>query len=299
MILGHEAVGEVMEVGELVKDFKKGDKVIVPAITPDWGSIGSQRGFPMHSGEALGGWKFSNFKDGVFAELFHVNEADANLAKLPDDIDPVSAVMLTDMTTTGFHAAELAEVELGDTVCVIGIGPVGLNSVAGANLMGASHIYAVGSRPDCARVAKEYGATEIINYKNGDIVEQVLAKTNGQGVDKVLIAGGTVDTFAEAVKMLKPGGNIGSVNYLGSGEFIKIPRIEWAVGMGHKRINAGLTPGGRLRMEKLASLVQTGKYDPGKLITHKFDSFDKIEDALLLMKDKPADLIKPVVEIKW
>lgn len=299
MILGHEAIGEVMEVGELVKDFKKGDKVIVPAITPDWGDINSQRGFPMHSGGALGGWKFSNFKDGVFAELFHVNEADANLALLPDGIDPVSAVMLTDMTTTGFHAAELAEVKLGDTVCVIGIGPVGLNAVMGANLMGASHIYAVGSRPDCIRVAREYGATEIINYKQGDIVEQVVTKTKGCGVDKVLIAGGDVDTFDQAIKMLKPGGIIGSVNYLGSGEFIKIPRVEWAVGMGHKRIDGGLTPGGRNRMEKLASLVEVGKYDPSQLITHKFEGFDKIEDALLLMKDKPSDLIKPVVVIKW
>jgi threonine dehydrogenase-like Zn-dependent dehydrogenase len=297
MVLGHEAVGVVEKVGELVKDFKKGDKVIVPAITPDWGSTNSQRGFPQHSGDALGGWKFSNFKDGCFAELFHVNEADANLAILPDDIDPVSAVMLTDMTTTGFHAAELAEVKLGDTVCVIGIGPVGLNSVAGANLMGASHIFAVGSRPDCIRVAKEYGATEIVNYKEGDIVEQVLAKTKGAGVDKVLIAGGTVDTFAQAVKMLKPGGCIGSVNYLGSGDYIKIPRVDWAVGMGHKRINGGLTPGGRVRMEKLASLVQTGKYDPSKLVTHRFEGFEKMEDALLLMKDKPKDLIKPVVII--
>ncbi|HAA37853.1 MAG TPA: NAD(P)-dependent alcohol dehydrogenase [Firmicutes bacterium] len=299
MILGHEAIGEIMEVGALVKDFKKGDKVLVPAITPDWGSINSQRGFPMHSGEALGGWKFSNFKDGCFAELFHVNEADANLAHLPEDIDPVAAVMITDMTTTGFHAAELAEVEIGDTVCVIGIGPVGLNAVAGANLMGASYIYAVGSRPVCAQIAKEYGATEVINYKNGDIVEQILDLTNGAGVDKVCIAGGTVDTFSQAVKMLKPGGCIGSVNYLGSGEFIKVPRVEWAVGMGHKRINGGLTPGGRNRMEKLVSLVQTGKYDPSKLITHKFEGFEKIEDALLLMKDKPVDLVKPVVIIDW
>lgn len=299
LILGHETIGEVMEVGELVKDFKKGDRVIVPAITPDWGDVDTQRGFPMHSGGALGGWKFSNFKDGVFAELFHVNEADANLALLPVGIDPVAAVMLTDMTTTGFHAAELAEVKLGDSVCVIGIGPVGLNSVMGANLMGASHIFAVGSRPDCARVAREYGATDIINYKEGDIVEQVLAKTNGRGVDRVLIAGGNVDTFGQAVKMLKAGGTIGSVNYLGSGDFVKIPRVEWAAGMGHKRINAGLTPGGRYRMEKLASLVETGKYDPSKLITHRFEGFDKMEDALLLMKDKPANLIKPIVEIKW
>ena len=165
--------------------------------------------------------------------------------------------------------------------------------------MGASHIFAVGSRPNCVKIAKEYGATEIINYKQGDIVEQVLAKTNGKGVDKVIIAGGDVDTFAQAIKMLKAGGSIGNVNYLGEGEFIKIPRVEWGVGMGHKKINAGLTPGGRLKMEKMANLLATKKIDTSKLITHKFEGFDKIEEALMLMKDKPAELIKPVVVIDW
>ena len=74
MILGHEAVGEVTEVGALVRDFKPGDKVIVPAITPDWNSLEAQAGFSMHSGGMLAGWKFSNFKDGVFGEFFHVND---------------------------------------------------------------------------------------------------------------------------------------------------------------------------------------------------------------------------------
>jgi len=99
--------------------------------------------------------------DGMFAELFHVNDADGNMALLPDSIPVAEACMLSDMVPTGFHAAEMAEVTFGDSVCVIGIGPVGLMCVAGANLHGASHIYAVGSRPDCARVAKVYGATEI------------------------------------------------------------------------------------------------------------------------------------------
>ncbi len=299
MILGHEAVGEVVEVGNLVKDFKPGDRVIVPAITPDWGSLEAQAGFAQHSGGMLSGWKFSNFKDGVFGELFHVNEADANLALLPDGIDPAEAVMLPDMVVTGFHGAELAGVKLGDSVCVIGIGPVGLMAVAGANKLGASHLFAVGSRPNCVEAAKFYGATDIINYKNGDIVEQILNKTNGKGVDRVIIAGGDVDTFAEAVKMLKPGGAIGNVNYLGEGDYIKIPRVDWGVGMGHKSINAGLTPGGRLKMEKMASLLQTKKLDVSKLITHRFEGFEHIEEALMLMKNKPADLIKPVVTIKW
>ncbi len=299
MILGHEAVGEVVEVGSLVKDFKPGDKVIVPAITPDWGSTESQEGFPQHSSGMLAGWKFSNFKDGVFAEYFHVNEADANLALLPEGVDPVDAVMIPDMVVTGFHGAELAGVKLGDTVCVIGIGPVGLMAVAGANKMGASHLFAVGTRPNCVEAAKFYGATDIINYKAGDIADQVLEKTKGRGVDKVIIAGGNVDTFAQAVKMLKPGGAIGNVNYLGEGDYIKIPRIEWGVGMGHKRIYGGLTPGGRVKMEKMAALLETNKLDVSKLITHRFEGFENLEEALLLMKDKPIDLIKPVVTIKY
>lgn len=77
--------------------------VIVPAITPDWASLQAQGGYSMHSGGMLAGWKFSNFKDGVFGELFHVNEADGNLALLPDSLDPAAAVMLSDMVPTGLH----------------------------------------------------------------------------------------------------------------------------------------------------------------------------------------------------
>ncbi|MDO5755479.1 MAG: NAD(P)-dependent alcohol dehydrogenase [Tissierellia bacterium] len=295
MILGHEATGEIVEVGELVKDFKVGDRVLVPAITPDWNSLEAQAGFAMHSGGMLAGWKFSNFKDGVFAEYFHVNDADGNLALIPEGVDPVVATMLSDMAPTGLQSAELANIQLGDEVLVIGIGPVGLMAVAGANLKGASRIYAVGTRPKCVEAAKFYGATDIINYKEGPIEDQVLELTNGKGVDRILIAGGNVDTFQGAVKALKAGGIISNVNYLGKGEFIKIPRVEWGVGMGHKTITGGLMLGGRLRMEKLGMLVQTGKLDLSKLITHRFNGLEKVEEALMLMKDKPKDLIKPVV----
>lgn len=295
MILGHEAVGEVVEVGAMVKELKPGDRVIVPAITPDWGSLEAQNGYSMHSGGMLAGWKFSNFKDGVFAEYFHVNEADANLALLPDCLDPADAVMLSDMVPTGFHGVELADVQFGDSVCVIGIGPVGLMAVAGAALRGASRLYAVGSRSNCVEAAKAYGATDIINYRDGDLVEQIMEKTHGAGVDRVVIAGGDVNTFSQAVRMLKPGGVIGNVNYLGSGDNINVPRVEWGCGMGHKTIRGGLMPGGRLRMEKLASLMVTGRLDTSRLLTHRFNGFEHMEEALLLMKDKPKDLIKPVV----
>jgi threonine dehydrogenase-like Zn-dependent dehydrogenase len=249
----------------------------------------------MHSGGMLAGWKFSNFKDGVFGELFHVNEADGNLAILPDSIDIATATMLSDMVPTGFHGVELADVQFGDNVCVIGIGPVGLMAVAGAALKGAANLYAVGSRAKCAEVAREYGATDIINYRDGDIVAQIMEKTHGKGVDKVVIAGGDVNTMIQAITILKPGGRIGNVNYLGSGDYVSIPRAEWGCGMGHKFIAGGLMPGGRLRMEKLAGLVETGRLDPSKLLTHKFKGFDHMAESLLLMKDKPRDLIKPVV----
>lgn len=298
MILGHEAVGEVVEVGALVKDFKPGDRVLIAAITPDWNSLEAQGGFAMHSGGMLSGWKFSNFKDGVFGEYFHVNDADGNLAHLPEGMDLAAACMLADMVPTGFHGVELADIQFGDTVAVIGIGPVGLMAVAGAALRGASTIYAVGSRKNCADLALEFGATEIINYREGDIVEQILVKTNGKGVDKIVVAGGDNDTFDQAIRMLKPGGIIGNVNYLGEGDFVKIPRAEWGCGMGHKQIRGGLMPGGRLRMEKLASMVMAGRIHPEKLVTHRFVGLENVEPALMLMKDKPRDLIKPLVIVE-
>ena len=295
MILGHEAVGEVVEVGNLVQDFKPGDKVLVSAITPDWNSLAAQEGYAMHSGGMLAGWKFSNFKDGVFAGYFHVNDTDGNLALLPDGMDLGAAAMISDMVPTGFHGVELADVQFGDNVAVIGIGPVGLMSVAAAAIRGAANIYAVGSRKNCADLAREFGATDIINYREGDIVEQIMDKTHGAGVDKIVIAGGDVNTFDQAIRMLKPGGIIGNANYLGEGDYVKIPRAEWGCGMSHKTIRGGLMPGGRLRSKKLARLVMTGKIHPEKLITHTFNGLEGVEPALMLMKDNPRDLIKPLV----
>jgi len=297
MILGHEAVGEVVEVGALVKDFKVGDKVLVSAITPDWNSPEAQDGYPMHSTGMLAGWKFSNFKDGVFAEYFHVNDADGNLAHLPEGMDIGAACMVADMVPTGFHGVELADVQFGDNVAVIGIGPVGLMSVAGCAIRGAANIYAVGSRKNCCDLAREFGATDIINYKEGDIVEQILEKTHGKGVDRVVIAGGDVNTMSQAIRMVKAGGKIGNVNYLGEGDNVFVPRIEWGCGMSHKQICGGLMPGGRLRSEKLARLVEVGRIHPEKLITHRFEGLENVEPALMLMKDKPRDLIKPLVII--
>lgn len=298
MMLGHEGVGEVVEVGSEVKDFKPGDKVVVPAITPDWRSLESEEGFAQHSGGMLAGWKFSNFKDGVFASRFHVNDADMNLAHLPDDISIEAAVMVTDMVTTGFHGAELANIQLGDTVVVIGIGPVGLMATAGAKILGAGRLIGVGSRKALVEAAKFYGATDIVNYRNGPVDEQIMELTNGKGVDRVIIAGAKPDIMKTAIKIVKPGGTVSNVNYYGEGDIIPVPRLDWGSGMAHKTIIGGLTPGGRYRMERLIDLVRYNRVDPEKLITHKFHGFEHVEEALMLMKDKQQDLIKPVVFVE-
>jgi Threonine dehydrogenase and related Zn-dependent dehydrogenases len=139
LILGHEAVGIVDEVGKEVKDFKPGDRVIVPAITPNWRTLPVELGVPAQHSEGIA-YRFGSFlilKTGFFAEFFHVNDADMNLAHLPDDITLEQAAMMPDMMTTGLHGAELADIQIGATVAVIGIGPVGLMAVAGAALRGA------------------------------------------------------------------------------------------------------------------------------------------------------------------
>lgn len=119
--------------------------------------------------------------------------------------------------------------------------------------------------------------------------------TDGKGVDKVIIAGGGVETFAEAVKCLKPGGKIGNVNYLGSGDNIDIPRVEWGVGMGHKQINGGLMPAAVSAGEAGRSGFRR-KTDVSPLCTHVFEGWEHLEKALFLMRDKPRDLIKPIVK---
>ena len=295
MVLGHEACGEIVEVGELVKDFKVGDRILVAAITPDWNSVEAQSGYPMHGGGMLAGWKFSNVKDGVFGEYFHVNDADGNLALIPKGMDYGTACMLSDMVPTGFHSAELADIQFGDVVAVFGLGPVGLMGVAAAALKGAGRIIAIDSREQVIPIAKAYGATDIVDFNKAPVDEQVMELTGGKGVDRVLIAGGDQRVFATAIKILKPGGRIGNVNYLGSGEFIQIPRVEWGTGMAHKQIFGGLMPGGRLRLEKLARLIEFGKLDPSLLITHRFEGFENVEKALELMRTKADGVIKPVV----
>jgi threonine dehydrogenase-like Zn-dependent dehydrogenase len=299
LILGHEAIGEVVETGGMVRNFKPGDKVVIPCVTPDWTGRYIQEGkYTAHDNAAMGSFKFLRAKDGTFAEFFHVNMADANLVILPPEIAPEAALMTVDMMSTGFHAVELAEVRYGETVVIVGIGPVGLMAVAGAQLKGAGRIIVVGTRLNCVKIAKEYGATDVVSYKDGDIVEQIKNLAGGT-VDKVIIAGGNAKTLTQALSLVKPTGIVSSVNYYDASDTFTIPALAWGLGMANIDIRGGFCPGGAVRIEKLLNIIRYKRVDPTKLITHHFDGFEKIEDAFLLMDEKPADLIKPAVFIKW
>lgn len=295
-ILGHESVGEIIEVGSNVKDFKVGDKVVIPCTTPTWKHPDIQDGTHQDAGGLFTAINFSNYEDGTFAEKIKIRSADMNLALLPEGVSLEAACMAVDMMTTGFYGPELAEVKFGDTVVVFGIGPVGLMSVAASKLRGAGRIIAVGTRPDCVKLAREYGATDIISYKEGNVGDQIKALTGGKGVDASIVAGGDLETFYTAIDVAKVGGGqIAMLNVLTEIDSINIPNAVIAGFLAHKTIKGGLCPGGRKRMERLLSLIKYGRVDPSKLITHRFKGLENIEDAFYLMANKPKDLIKPIV----
>lgn len=299
LILGHEALGEVVEVGELVRDFKPGDRVVVPCCTPDWESPQLQRrNSPnAHDLGMMQSFKFLGSKDGVFAEFFSVNNADANLVHMPDDVSVEDALMTVDMMSTGFYGAELADVKFGDSVVVFGIGPVGLMAIAGAALMGAGRIIGIGTRPNCAELAREYGATDIVSYKEGDVVEQILAM-EGQ-VDACIIAGGSASSVNQALALTRPGGTVSTINFYDVTDAFQIPTYQWGLGMSDISLKCGFCPGGAYRIQRLLNVIRAGRVHPGKMLNYTYEGFDKIEDAFKVMDEKPRDLIKPIVHIGW
>lgn len=295
LTLGHEAVGIVDAVGELVRNFKPGDRVAVGAITPDWGSLAAQACHSSQSGGPLGGWKFANTKDGIFAEYFLVNEADANMAHIPEGVPDESAVYVADMISTGFMAAENARIPSGGTVAVFAQGPVGLMATAGARLHGAGLIIAVEAIPERQELARKYGADVIVDFSRTDTVQAILGLTDGEGVDAAIEALGASAVIADCVRVTKPGGIISNAGYHGKGEFVQIPREEWGVGMAEKNIVTGLCPGGRLRLQRLLRLLENGRLDPTPMTTHTFP-FDRVDEAFRLMESKEQGIIKPLID---
>jgi len=294
LTLGHEAVGIVYKLGSEVKVAKEGDRVAVNAITPCYKCENCLRGYTSQCTQMLGGWKFANIKDGVFAEYFHVNDAEANLAPIPDSVPDEAAVYTSDMMSTGFMGAEHACISLGGTVAIFAQGPVGLMSTVGARLLGAGLIIAVDSVPKRMELARRFGADTVVDFAQVDPVEEILRLTDGKGVDSAIEALGAQETFEACVKATRPGGTISVVGYFGKGDYVKIPRLEWGVGMSDKTIRTGLCPGGKERMKRLLRLLETGRVDPTPLTTHRF-KFQELERAFHMMETKEDEIIKPLI----
>ena len=298
LILGHEAVARIVKVGEKVKDFKEGDVVVVPSMTPNFHDKDIQDGNFLHAGANFSANTLGRSTPGVFAREFEVADADLNLAILPEGVSLGNGLMCTDMATTGFTGAE--RVNFGDTVVVLGIGGVGLMAVCGAALRGAGRIIAVGSRGASVPLVYEYGASEVISYKNDDITEYVLKATNGKGADVVIIAGGNDKSFSDAIDMVRYGvGKVVNLKLFTGDGSMEIPKFSSGRGMSGKSVYMELGKGGRVRMERLLSMVKHKRFTPEKLITHTFEGFENVEQALELMRDKGNTVIKTMILTGW
>jgi threonine dehydrogenase-like Zn-dependent dehydrogenase len=294
LTLGHEAVGIVYKLGREVKGVREGDRVAVNAITPCYSCENCLRGYTSQCQQALGGWKFANIKDGSFAEYFHVNNAEANLAAIPAGVDDEVAVYTTDMMSTGFMGAEHADIPLGGSVAIFAQGPVGLMATVGARLLGAGLIIAVDGIPKRLELAKHFGADVAVDFTAVNPVDEILRLTGGQGVDAAIECLGGQTTFEACIKATRPGGTVSVTGYFGEGDYIKIPRLEWGVGMSDKTIRTGLCPGGKERMKRLIRLLAAGRLDPTPLTTHRIP-FDEVDKALHLMETKEDGILKPLI----
>ena len=297
LTLGHEAVGVIHELGSAVAEagrFRIGQRVAVNAITPCYACDNCQRGYSSQCGGLLGGWKFANVKDGNMAEFFHVNNAGANLAPIPDGLSDEQAAYCCDMLSTGFIGAEFAAIPIGGSVAVFAQGPVGLMATVGARLRGAGLVIGVESMPNRIELAKKYGCDVVVDYAKEDPVAAIMRLTGGQGVDSAIEALGSPRTFAACVSVTRPGGTISNVGYHGDGESVPIPRLDWGVGMGNKTIRTALCPGGSERMGRLLRLIESGRVDPLAMTTHRF-GFGDVERAFKMMQTKEDGMVKPLI----
>jgi alcohol dehydrogenase len=296
LVIGHEPVGVIEELGDGVTGYKIGDRVLVGAITPcgqcraclsaQWSQCGHGEGV-----EAIGGWRFGNTINGAQAEYLLVPNAQGNLAKIPDELTDEQVVLLADIASTGFSGAESANIRIGDTVVVFAQGPIGLCATAGASLMGASYIIAVDGDPVRMKMAKRMGADIVLDPKQCDVIAEVKRLTRG-GTDVAIEALGLQETFENSLRCLRPGGTLSSLGVY-SGK-LQVPYDAFAAGIGDYKIVTTLCPGGKERMRRLMSMVQSQRFDPTPLLTHKF-SLDQIVDAYDLFGSRRDGVLKVAI----
>lgn len=297
LVIGHEPVGVIDELGPGVTGYDIGDRVLVGAITPcgqcraclsgQLSQCGHSQGY-----EAIGGWRFGNTINGAQAEYLLVPYAQANLAKIPNELTDEQVVLLADIASTGFSGAESAKVRIGDSVVVFAQGPIGLCATAGAKLMGASLIIGVDGDATRLAMARKMGADVVLNPRECDVVAEVRRLTDG-GADVAIEALGLQQTFENALRSLRPGGTLSSLGVY-SGK-LQMPYDAFAAGLGDHRIVTTLCPGGKERMRRLLSLVQSRRFDPMPLITHRF-SLDSIVQGYELFGERRDGVLKVAIK---
>lgn len=292
-IVGHEPVGVIHELGSAVTGYKIGQRVIVGAITP----CGQCYSCLDHhqaqcGGKAMGGWRFGNTIDGCQAEYFLVPFAMANLALVPDELSDEEVLMCPDIMSTGFGGAESGQIKIGDAVAIFAQGPIGLCVTAGAKLKGASKIIVIDNIPRRLEMAKQLGADITIDFSKVNPIEEIMKHTNGMGVDVAVEALGIQNTFENCLRALKPGGTLSSLGVY-SGK-LSLPIDAFAAGLGDHKIVTTLCPGGKERMRRLMSIIQSNRVNLKPLVTHRF-ALDKIEEAYDLFANQRDGVLKVAI----
>src|SRR6185436_6024816 len=230
--------------------------------------------------------------NGAQAEFLLVPNAQANLAKIPDDVTDEQVVLLADIASTGSSCAEEGGVRIGDSVAVFAQGPLGLCASLGAKAMGAALVIGVDGDDRRIAMAPRLGVDVVLDYRKVDVVAEIKRLTEG-GVDVAIEALGEQATFENALRSLRPGGTLSSLGVY-SGK-LQVPYDAFAAGLGDHRIVTTLCPGGKERMRRLLSLVQSGRFDPTPLITHRF-SLEEIPQAYQLFGERSDGVLKVAVK---
>jgi len=299
LTIGHEPVGVIEKLGGAVTGYEEGQRVISGAITPSgWSNAclcgqHSQDGADARHGfRPMGGWRLGNTVDGCQAEYVLVPDAMTNLAPVPEGLTDEQVLMCPDIMSTGFAGAESGGVKIGDTVAVFAQGPIGLCAAAGARLMGATSIIAVDTVPERLEMSRFLGVDHVVDFKSGDPVTAIREFTDGRGVDVAIEALGTQATFEGALRSLRPGGTLSSLGVYSND--LRIPLDAFAAGLGDNRIVTSLCPGGKERMRRLMSVIESGRIDLKRMVTHRF-TLDQIEQAYDLFSSQRDGVLKVAI----
>ncbi|TEI07633.1 NAD(P)-dependent alcohol dehydrogenase [Pseudomonas aeruginosa] len=307
LTVGHEPVGIIEKLGSAVVGYREGQRVIAGAICPNFNSYAAQDGVPSQDGsylvesgrcachgyKATAGWRFGNLIDGTQAEYVLVPDAQANLAPIPDGLSDEQVLMCPDIMSTGFKGAENANIRIGDSVAIFAQGPIGLCATAGARLLGASTIIAIDGNAHRLDIARGMGADVTLNFRECDVIEEILKLTGGRGVDASIEALGTQSTFETALRVLKPGGTLSSLGVYS--EDLTIPLSAFAAGLSDHRINTALCPGGKERMRRLLNIVASGRVNLGPLVSHEY-RLDDIVAAYDLFANQRDNVLKVAIK---